>query len=110
MIIPNFNDDYRGAGPDIGAHETGESEMLFGLKGLKKVSTPVMEISRVKQINSISKSKVILSVGNKSTAMQTPSHSIGSRTFNIQGRSIGGNVNGSNGKFNASGILIEKKR
>jgi hypothetical protein len=30
--IPNFNDDYRGAAPDIGAHEAGTSPMRFGLK------------------------------------------------------------------------------
>lgn len=30
--LPNFNDDYHGAGPDIGAHEHGESRIFFGIK------------------------------------------------------------------------------
>jgi hypothetical protein len=28
--IPNFNDDYRGAAPDMGAHEAGSAPMRFG--------------------------------------------------------------------------------
>jgi hypothetical protein len=28
--IPNFNDDFRGAAPDIGAHEAGSAPMRFG--------------------------------------------------------------------------------
>ncbi len=31
--IPNFNDDYRGAAPDIGAAETGAPPMVFGVRG-----------------------------------------------------------------------------
>ncbi|MCP4260894.1 MAG: hypothetical protein GY774_25800, partial [Planctomycetes bacterium] len=30
-IIPNFNDNYNGAGPDIGAHEAGSPPMVFGV-------------------------------------------------------------------------------
>ena len=30
MKIPNFNDDYRGAAPDMGAHEAGSPPMKFG--------------------------------------------------------------------------------
>jgi hypothetical protein len=29
--IPNFNDDFRGAGPDIGAHEAGSPPLKFGV-------------------------------------------------------------------------------
>jgi hypothetical protein len=29
--IPNFNDDYRGTAPDIGAHEAGSAPMTFGV-------------------------------------------------------------------------------
>ncbi len=29
--LPNFNDDYTGQGPDIGAHETGSPAMQFGV-------------------------------------------------------------------------------
>jgi hypothetical protein len=31
MKIPNFNDDYRGAAPDMGAHEGGSPPMQFGV-------------------------------------------------------------------------------
>ncbi|MEP0173982.1 MAG: hypothetical protein ABJH28_01320 [Paraglaciecola sp.] len=30
VILPNFNDEYVGTGPDIGAHENGNSSMIFG--------------------------------------------------------------------------------
>jgi hypothetical protein len=30
--IPNFNDDFQGAGPDMGAHEAGKPAMLFGTR------------------------------------------------------------------------------
>lgn len=111
IVIPNFNDNYSGAGPDVGAHEAGMPAMVFGLKGLKKESTPVMELSRAKQKNSFSGSKVIISVDGKSPSMSKQSHLSGNKVFNIQGRSIGGRViNGSNAKVNASGIQIEKIR
>ena len=29
--IPNFNDDFRGEAPDMGAFEAGSSQMQFGL-------------------------------------------------------------------------------
>ena len=29
--IPNFNDDYRGAAPDVGAHESGMDRVKFGI-------------------------------------------------------------------------------
>jgi hypothetical protein len=110
IIIPNFNDGYTGAGPDMGAHEAGTSAMLFGLKALKKESTPVMVFSQAKRENSVSKSKVNFIVGTKSSAMHSPSQMAGSRIFNIQGRSISGKViNGSKDRVNASGIQIEKK-
>jgi hypothetical protein len=28
--LPNFNDDFTGAAPDMGAHETGKPAMKFG--------------------------------------------------------------------------------
>jgi hypothetical protein len=31
VVIPNFNDDYSGAGPDMGAHEAGSPPMEFGV-------------------------------------------------------------------------------
>jgi len=31
VIIPNFNDNYNGAAPDIGAHEAGSPPMEFGI-------------------------------------------------------------------------------
>ena len=31
VVIPNFNDDYNGAAPDIGAHEAGSPPMEFGV-------------------------------------------------------------------------------
>jgi hypothetical protein len=31
-VIPNFNDGYLGAGPDMGAHEAGSPAMRFGVK------------------------------------------------------------------------------
>jgi hypothetical protein len=31
MPIPNFNDGYKGAGPDVGAHENGGERMRFGI-------------------------------------------------------------------------------
>ncbi|MHC4595900.1 MAG: hypothetical protein ACYS19_13295, partial [Planctomycetota bacterium] len=31
VVIPNFNDDYSGAAPDIGAHEAGSPPMEFGV-------------------------------------------------------------------------------
>ncbi len=30
-VIPNFNDNYNGAAPDIGAHEAGSPPMVFGV-------------------------------------------------------------------------------
>ena len=30
VVIPNFNDNYQGAAPDIGAHEAGSARMEFG--------------------------------------------------------------------------------
>lgn len=32
--IPNFNDGFLGAGPDIGAHEAGSSAMSFGVNAV----------------------------------------------------------------------------
>jgi hypothetical protein len=29
--LPNFNDDFQGAGPDMGAHEAGSPAMKFGV-------------------------------------------------------------------------------
>jgi hypothetical protein len=31
-VLPNFNDGYKGAAPDIGAHEAGTPAMRFGVK------------------------------------------------------------------------------
>jgi hypothetical protein len=31
VVLPNFNDGYRDAGPDCGAHESGDPAMTFGL-------------------------------------------------------------------------------
>jgi len=31
IVIPNFNDDYEGAAPDVGAHEAGSPRMEFGV-------------------------------------------------------------------------------
>ena len=31
-IIPNFNDDFRGKAPDIGAFEAGSPPMEFGVR------------------------------------------------------------------------------
>lgn len=31
--LPNFNDGFVGAGPDIGAHEAGTPAMVFGFRG-----------------------------------------------------------------------------
>ena len=31
VFIPNFNDDYHGAAPDMGAHEAGSPPMEFGV-------------------------------------------------------------------------------
>ena len=110
IIIPNFNDNYTGAGPDIGAHESGTSAMLFGLKALKKESTSVMQFSQAKRENSVLKSKVNFTVGTKSSAMHSPTQMSGSRMFNIQGRSMSGKIiDGSKGRVNASGMQIEKK-
>jgi hypothetical protein len=33
--IPNFNDDFIGAAPDMGAHEAGSPRMRFGVKAAK---------------------------------------------------------------------------
>jgi hypothetical protein len=30
--LPNFNDDFTGAGPDVGAHEAGKPPMRFGIQ------------------------------------------------------------------------------
>jgi hypothetical protein len=35
VVIPNFNDDYNGAAPDIGAHEAGSPPMEFGIDAYK---------------------------------------------------------------------------
>ena len=44
--IPNFNDDYRGAGPDIGAHEAGSPPMRFGVGASRPPAAPSPEKSR----------------------------------------------------------------
>jgi len=31
--LPNFNDNFTGSGPDVGAAETGRPAMRFGIKG-----------------------------------------------------------------------------
>lgn len=33
VLIPNFNDDFTGSAPDIGAHEIGSESMQFGVNG-----------------------------------------------------------------------------
>jgi hypothetical protein len=33
LVIPNFNDGFTGAGPDMGAHEAGTPAMKFGVQG-----------------------------------------------------------------------------
>ena len=33
LVLPNFNDGFTGAGPDIGAHESGAAPMQFGAEG-----------------------------------------------------------------------------
>ena len=33
LVIPNFNDGFTGAGPDMGAHEAGTPAMKFGVNG-----------------------------------------------------------------------------
>jgi len=30
--LPNFNDSFTGAGPDVGAHEAGMPAMRFGVR------------------------------------------------------------------------------
>ena len=35
VVIPNFNDNYNGAAPDIGAHEAGSPPMQFGVSAYK---------------------------------------------------------------------------
>jgi len=32
IVIPNFNDDYEGTAPDVGAHEAGSPRMEFGVE------------------------------------------------------------------------------
>jgi hypothetical protein len=34
VIIPNFNDDYTGKAPDIGAQEAGSPPMKFGIRSI----------------------------------------------------------------------------
>jgi hypothetical protein len=36
--IPNFNDDFQGAAPDVGAHEAGAVAMKFGIAAASQVS------------------------------------------------------------------------
>ncbi len=36
MTLPNFNDGYAGAAPDVGAHETGAVPMEFGVNAYRK--------------------------------------------------------------------------
>lgn len=35
--LPNFNDDFHGRAPDIGAHEHGGADMVFGTKAWKRI-------------------------------------------------------------------------
>ena len=37
--IPNFNDDFTGAGPDVGAHEAGTPPMQFGINARLKAGS-----------------------------------------------------------------------
>jgi len=36
MILPGFNDDFKGAGPDLGAFETGNAPLEFGRRAYMK--------------------------------------------------------------------------
>jgi hypothetical protein len=37
-VIPNFNDGFSGAGPDLGAHEAGSTPMEFGVDAYRSDS------------------------------------------------------------------------
>ncbi|MFL5322224.1 MAG: hypothetical protein ACJ790_21380 [Myxococcaceae bacterium] len=37
VVLPNFNDGYNGAGPDIGAYESGAAPLEFGVDAYKNV-------------------------------------------------------------------------
>ncbi|MGQ0622708.1 MAG: hypothetical protein ACT4QA_22865 [Panacagrimonas sp.] len=41
LAIPNFADDYRGSGPDMGAHEAGAPLMEFGVNAASKIFVPI---------------------------------------------------------------------
>ncbi len=40
VVLPNFNDGYTGAGPDIGAHEAGSAPMEFGVNAYRSSKRP----------------------------------------------------------------------
>ena len=112
IAIPNFNDDFTGAGPDVGAQETGMPPMLFGMKALKKSgSTAVTALTNASRSGSIKSSKVILNFGNKTVSRKTSSNSSVKEIYDIRGRHIRGKtIDGSKAKTSASGILLEKAR
>ncbi|HEX9431769.1 MAG TPA: hypothetical protein VF936_03165, partial [Burkholderiales bacterium] len=46
LRVPNFNDAYVGAAPDIGAQETGAPILQFGLKGAESRDAATLRTAR----------------------------------------------------------------
>ncbi|MEW6155869.1 MAG: Calx-beta domain-containing protein [Verrucomicrobiota bacterium] len=58
-LLPNFNDGYAGAGPDIGAHESGEAMMQFGSDAFQIEEQPSLTINSTTVIEGNSASQTI---------------------------------------------------
>jgi hypothetical protein len=110
--IPNFNDEFNGSGPDMGAQEAGESPMVFGVNALKKGgSSSVTKLTNASRPGTVISSKVKFVIGEKNVSKQFSPSVSGSTLYDIKGRQIREKVvDGSKAKVNASGMQIEKIR
>ena len=50
VIIPNFSDGYKGAGPDMGAHENGTIPIVYGVNASQPQDVLAVEDERIEQL------------------------------------------------------------
>jgi hypothetical protein len=50
MVLPNFNDNYQGAAPDIGAYENGDALIITGAGNRVQYDTSLANVAMVKAV------------------------------------------------------------
>jgi hypothetical protein len=106
--IPNFNDDYFGSGPDVGACESGIPVMLFGLAALQ-IKTGTSELYNQNLISNSAAKGEGAHIFNKRLNVGSFDKFSNDVIYDVQGRSINGSVPVNN-KMNTTGILITKQK